>query len=110
MKSLVICLAILLGQANSLQSKPIIHLPAHTSAIDVADGGKLLELINAPAQLSLPANVPKVDAERRPWLIDIKNLGPSATTIVWRSEFKVQITPGQTVHIHSNGNAYSLQR
>src|SRR5258708_6546382 len=107
MKSLLICLAIIFGQANSLQDKPVVRLPPNSRAIDPAYGGKLLELINAPAELSLPANVPKVDAFGHPWLVDIKNLGPSAVTVVWKAEFNVQITPGQTVHIHSNGKAYS---
>ena len=110
MKSLFLCLAILFGQVNSMQDKPVVHLPPNTRAIDPSYGGKLLELINAPAELSMPANVPKVDALGRPWLVDIKNLGPSPVTVVWKSEFNVPITPGQTVHIHSNGKTYSLQR
>jgi hypothetical protein len=110
MESLLICLAIIFGQANSLQDKPVVHLPPNSRAIASAYGGKILELINAPAELSLPANVPKVDAIGRPWLIDIKNLGPSAVTVVGTSEFSIQITPGQTVHIHASGKTYSLQR
>jgi hypothetical protein len=110
MKSLIFCLAILFGQVNSLQDKPVVRLPPNTRAIDPAYGGKLVELINAPAQLNLPANVPKVDAVGQPWLVDIKNLGPAAVSVVWKTEFSVSITPGQTVHIHSNGKTYSLQR
>ncbi|MFC5864156.1 hypothetical protein ACFPT7_17755 [Acidicapsa dinghuensis] len=110
MKSLLICLAILFGQMNSLQDKPVVHLPPNTRTINVADGGKLLELINAPAELSLPGNIPKADAMGQPWEVDVKNLGPSAVTVVGKPEFNVQITPGQTVHIHSNGKVYSLQR
>jgi hypothetical protein len=110
MKSLLICLAMFFGQANSLQDKPIVHLPPNSRVIDPAYGGKLLELINAPAELGLPANVPKVDALGQPWQVDVKNLGPSAVTIVWKTDFSVPITPGQTVHIHSNGKTYSLLR
>jgi hypothetical protein len=110
MKSLLVCLAILFGQVNSLQDKPVVHLPPNSRAIDFAFGGKLLELINAPAQVSLPGNVPKTDAIGRPWVIDIKNLGPSAVTVVWKTDFNVPVTPGQTVHIRANGKTYSLQR
>lgn len=110
MKSLLVCLAIIFGQINSLQDKPVIHLPPNTKMIDPAYGGKLLELINAPAELGLPANVPKVDAVGHPWLVDIKNLGPAAVTVVWKSEFNAPIAPGQTVHIYANGKTYFLRR
>lgn len=115
MNSLLICLAIIFGQVNSLhdnslQTKPVIHLPPHKTTIDRGYGGELLELINAPTELSLPATVPTVDALGKPWLIDIKNLGPSAVTVIWKPDFNIQITPGQTVHIHANGKTYTLQR
>lgn len=110
MKTLLVCLAVLFGQVNSLQDKPVVRLPPNRTTIDPAYGGKLLELINAPAELTLPTTVPKVDAFGRPWLVDIKNMGPSAVTVVSKPEFNVQITPGQTVHIHANGKTYSLQR
>jgi len=110
MKSLLICIAMIFGQVNSLQDKPIVRLPPNIRVIDPAYGGKLVELINAPAEVSLPANPPKVDALGRPWLVDIKNLGPSAVNITWKTEINVPITPGQTAHIRTNGKAYALQR
>ena len=110
MKSLLICLAVIFGQINPLQDKPVVHLPPNGRTLSPAYGGKLLELINSPAELSLPVNVPKVDSTGQPWLVDIKNLGPSAVTVVWKSEFNAPISPGQTVHIYANGKTYSLRR
>lgn len=110
MKSLLLSLAILLGQTNPFQDKPVVHLPPNAKAIDYGFGGKLLKLINAPAELSLPAQIPKVDSFGYPWVVDIKNLGPSAVTVIWKTKFSVPITPGQTVHIHANGRTYSLGR
>jgi len=109
MKAALISLALLLVQMNSLQDKPVAHLPVHASVIDTQFGGKLLELINAPAQLLLPAIPPKVDSQGAPWSVDVKNLGPSAVTITGKAQFSVRISVGQTIHIFSNGTIYTLK-
>jgi len=82
-------------------------LQPHRTVIDTAFGGKLLELINAPASLDLPAVPPKQDSEGNPWAVDVRNLGPSAVTVVGKPQFSIKINVNQTVHIYSNGAAYS---
>jgi hypothetical protein len=109
MKALFTCLALLLGQMKMLQGKPIVHLQPHRVAVEVEFGGKLLELIHPPAIIYLPKVPPKVDAQGNAWSIDIKDLGPSVVTILDGSQFRAQISVGQTVHIYSNGSAYSLK-
>ncbi len=106
MQACLICLALLMGQMD-LQSKPVAHLPPHRNYIGNQFGGKLLELIDAPAVVSLPEAPPRLDSHRVPWEIDIKNLGPQAVSVVSRSGFRLTIHVGQTVHISWNGAFYS---
>ena len=108
MKAFLICLALISGQLNALQEKPVVHMQPHRSAVDIGFGGTLLELINTPGVLSLPIVPPKADSKGDPWSVDIKNLGPGAVTVVGRAQFSVQIKVGQTVHIYSSGTAYLL--
>jgi hypothetical protein len=110
MKTLLICLALFIGQMNTLQDKPVVHLQAHHNSIQVEFGGKLLELVNAPTVITLPATLPKLDSQGAPWSIDIKNLGPGSVTVVGKSRFGVQISVGQTVRINSSGSEYSVKR
>jgi hypothetical protein len=110
MKTFVMCLAILSGQMITLQNKPIVRMQPHRSAIDIAFGGDLLELVNTPAIISLPLVPPKTDSKGNPWVVDVKNLGPAAVTVVGKAQFSTQISVGQTVHIYSNGTAYSVNR
>lgn len=109
MKSLLIALALLVGQVNTMQSKPVVHLPPHQDRIGVSLGGKLLELANSPAAISLPVTPPKANDDGTPWTIDIKNLGPAAVTVTGSNAFKVQIMVNQAVQIFSNGSAYILK-
>lgn len=109
MKSLLICLALLVGQKDTLQDRPVVHLQPHRAAIDISFGGKLLELINAPSVVILPTAPPKLDSEGNPWSIDVKNLGPGAVTVTGKSQFSTKVSVGQTVHIAWNGTAYSLK-
>ena len=48
MKMLIISIAFVIGQMNTLQDKPVVHLRPHSGAIQVDFGGKKLELIHAP--------------------------------------------------------------
>lgn len=109
MKTLLLAIVLLASQMNTLQEKPVVHLRANQTFIDQGFGGKLLELIHAPSVIRLPAVPPKVDSEAKPWIIDIKNMGPEAVTILGKGEFNANINVGQTIHIHSNGTAYSLK-
>lgn len=109
MKSMLIALALLAGQMNAMQSKPIVHLPPHQDRIGVSLGGKLLELVNSPVTIFLPVAPPKANDDGTPWAIDIKNLGPAAVTVTGSNAFKVPIMVNQSVHIFSNGSAYILK-
>ena len=108
MKTSLFCLALLVGQMNTLQDKPVVHLREHQSTIDAEFGGDLLELINAPSVVHLPVRAPKLDSRGKPWTVDVKNFGPGAVTVVGKTQFNVQINVGKTVHIRSDGVVYSL--
>jgi hypothetical protein len=110
MKILGMYLALLIGQANSLQDKPMVHLRPHQDVIELNFGGKLLEVINGPTMINLPLTIPKPDAQGIPWSIDIKNMGPSIVTVIGKTPFNLPIDVGRTVHIYSNGTAYALKQ
>jgi hypothetical protein len=109
MKLLLMIPALLLGQVAILQGRQVVHLPANQAMIDVRDGGKLLELANSPAIVHLPAEPQKLDEDGNPWTLDVKNLGPVPVSVAGKAQFHVMIGVGQTVHISSNGSAYSLK-
>jgi hypothetical protein len=109
MNHLLVSLALVVAQMNTLQEKPIVHLEPHSAAILSIFGGKELELINAPPRISLPKDPPKQDERGDSWLIRVRNFGPNAVTVVDAGHFSVQVNVGQTVQIESNGKRY-LQR
>ena len=109
MRLLLISIALIIGQMNTLQDNPVVHLQPHSDAIQLEFGGKLLELINPPATLHLPKVPPKRDIDGNQWVIRIKDLGPNGVSIVDTSHFRVSINVGQTIQIYSNGAAYSLK-
>jgi hypothetical protein len=74
MNSLLLFVAFLVGQTNTLQQRPVVHLPPNNHVIASELGAHLLELSNAPAEISLPTVPPKLDSQGSPWSIDIKNL------------------------------------
>jgi hypothetical protein len=106
MKVLLVGIALVIGQMNKLQDKQVVHLQPHSGAIRADFGGKLLELLNAPAVIYLPMAPPKLDSQGNPWTVDIRNLGPNGVTVVGTSEFSSRIIVGQTLHIFSNGTTY----
>ncbi len=106
MTALLLGYFLYIGQLNSMESKPIVHLQPNSPFIRAAFGGKTLDLINAPASISLPAVVPTQDLEGKPWAIDVKNLGPAAVTVVGNRGFSVKVTVGATVHIYTNDGMY----
>jgi hypothetical protein len=109
MKTLLVCIAVMIGQMSTLQTKQVAHLPPNRDTIQTESGGKLLELDNAPAIVHLPATPPKLDPQGQPWSIDIENLGPGVTTVLGQGQFTVRIRVAQTVHVVWNGTSYSLK-
>jgi hypothetical protein len=108
-KAIIIGMALYLGQMNTLQEKPVVHLQPHSPAIRADFGGKLLELINAPAVVNLPPIPPKVDSQGSPWEVDLKNLGPGGVTVVGENLFSARVAVGRTLQITSNGRIYSVK-
>ena len=109
MKALLVVLALSAVQSNTLQDKPVIHLQPHQSYIQVEDGGDIVELNNAPPDIFLPKLPPKQDSKAKPWSVDVENLGPGSVTVFGNGMFQVRVDVGKTVHISSNGSAYSLK-
>jgi len=109
MRILLACLAILLGQMITSQAKPVVHLEPNQHTIRADFGGKLLELINAPATVYLPAVPPKRTSPNSSWSVDVKNLGPRVVTVTSQLHFDVHVNVGQTIHISSTGSGYSLR-
>ena len=109
MKSMLIALALFAGQATTMQEKPVVHLKPNTSAIEPAFGGSLLVLSNAPAVVHLPSSPPGAEANGAPWMVDVRNFGPTSVTIVDKQSFSTVVAVNQIVHILSNGRTYSLK-
>ncbi|WP_050061694.1 hypothetical protein [Silvibacterium bohemicum] len=102
-------LALLFGQLVTSQDKPVIHLQPHSGSIDLLDGGKRVDLINAPPTVHLPHPPPKLDLDGNLWAVDVKNLGPKSVTVLGDNQFSVIVNVNQTVHIHSNGSVFTLK-
>jgi len=100
-------LALVTGQMNTLQDKPVVHLHSHQDSIPVEFGGDLLVLANGPAIVHLPYLLPRLDSQRKPWSIYVQNLGPNMVRVVGKSEFSVDVNIGRTVEIKSDGRAYT---
>lgn len=109
MKSLLLCAAIMTGQMITLQDRPVVHLAPNRSSISSEFGGKLLELINAPSMVSLPADPPRLDSSGEPWSLDIRNLGPAMVTVTGSQHFSVSVSAGRTVHVVWNGSMYAIR-
>ena len=109
MKTLILIVALFASQMTTTQDKAVVHLRPNRNTVDAAFGGKLLELINAPPIINLPPTAPKVDSAGNPWVVDIKNLGPTGTIVNGKGQFTAKVDVGQTVHISSNGATYLLR-
>jgi hypothetical protein len=107
MSIILICLALITGQMNTLQDKPVVHLHSHQDSIPAEFGGDLLVLVNGPQVVHLPNSAPRMDSLGRPWSVYIKNLGPGTVTIVGKSQFTVDVGVNRTVEIKSNGEIYT---
>ena len=73
MKSLFVCIAVIIGQMNTLLDKQVVHLQPHSGAIRADFGGKRLELLDAPTIIYLPMAPPRLDSHGNPWSVDIRN-------------------------------------
>src|ERR1700733_3447761 len=104
---LLLCLALFAGQLQTSQNEVVVRLPPHALSIPTADGGKMVELLYAAPSLSLPEQVPGVDAEGKPWFVDVKNLGPGDVAIEGARGFVVHLQPKQVVRIRKAGNTYA---
>ena len=109
MKTLLMPLALLAGQAINLQAKPVVHLKPNTDLIQPAFGGSILELLQAPPVIHLPVAPPKPDANGNRWTVDVKNFGPQPVTVVDKGTFNAPVAVNQTIHIVSNGSVYLLK-
>ena len=49
----LICLAVIVGQMNTLQDRPVVHLQPQSGAIQVDFGGKQFELTHSPTIIYL---------------------------------------------------------
>ncbi len=109
MKAILISLALFAGQAMTLQQKRVVHLRPNSATIEASFGGSLLELSQAPPEVSLPPVPPQQDASGNPWVVDVKNFGPQAIKILGVHNFSTQVMVGQTIHIASNGRVYTVK-
>lgn len=109
MNHVLLCLAFLAGQMNTLQSKPVAHLAPHRAEIEADFGGKVLKLINAPAIVYLPPKPPRTDNEGNPWSVDVMNLGPKPVMVIDNAipTVKVIVNVNQLMHFYWNGNTYT---
>jgi hypothetical protein len=109
MKFIFFALIFIVGQAITMQDRPVVHLKPHANRIEPAFGGALVELSNAPTTVYLPATVPAPDANGNPWSIDVKNFGPAPVTIAGRQNFNTTVSVNQTIHILARGQDYVLR-
>lgn len=110
MAAFLICMGLFAGQMNTLQDKPVVHLRTHQDFIPVEYGGDLVVLANGPKVVHLPNLPPMLDSQRKPWSVNLENLGPGTVTIVGKAQFTVQVDVDRTVQIKWNGTAYSSVR
>ena len=110
MRSVIFGIALLSGQLITSQEKPVVHLASKAVVIPAVFGGKLLELINAPAVIRLPLQPAKTDMSGNPWLVEVKNLGPRPVSIRDDKTFKIEVIEGQTVKIGWDGQRFSEKR
>jgi hypothetical protein len=97
MLSTVLSVLFLLGQLNPV--KDVVRLPPGKTTISQDYGGKLVELINAPSDISLPL----LRAPAAHWSVDIRNLGPHDITIRSGTQFAVLLHPNESATIGAKG-------
>jgi hypothetical protein len=101
MTSLVAFLLLFQGQLNT--SKDVVRLPPNANTISQAYGGKLVELLNAADDVSLP---PKPNLSSGiTWSVDVKNLGPHAVTIRNNHQLTVVLLPNESATFTCRGSS-----
>ena len=100
MTVLIFCLLLFIGQVNT--SKEVVRLGPGKASISQDYGGKLVELINAPAEVSLPS----LRRSSTSWSVDVKNLGPHDVTIRNGDQLTVLLHPSESATFASRGSAY----
>lgn len=109
-RATLISLTLFAAQLPTLQDKPVIHLRPHQDSIPASFGGNVVMIANGPSVVRLPGSPPLLDTHRKPWVIDVRNLGPGAVTVVGNAQFNVKVELNHTVEIQSSGNTYSIVR
>ena len=99
MLSTVLSVLFLLGQLNLV--KDVVRLPPGKATISQDYGGKLIELINAPSDLSLPSLRPPAAH----WSVEIRNLGPHEVTIRSGTQFALLLHPNESATIAAKGSS-----
>jgi hypothetical protein len=104
MTTSIFCLLLFMGQLNT--SKEAVRLPPGKAAISQDYGGKLVELIDAPAEVNLPSLRPSATQPAAKWSVDIKNLGPHDVMIRNGNQLVVLLHPNESAKIASRGSGY----
>lgn len=107
MRLFLVSIALFAGQFHTLQDRPVVHLHPHQDFIPVEFGGDTVVVASGPKIVHLPSLPPTLDSQRKPWSINVRNLGPGSITVVGKSDFTVRIDVDRTIEIKSNGTDYS---
>jgi hypothetical protein len=102
MASSVLYLLLFIGQVNA--SKDVVRLSPSQATIPQDYGGKLVELLNAPAEVFLPSLRKSVELTSQ-WSVDIKNLGPHNVSIRNGNQLIVLLHPNESATIASRGSS-----
>jgi hypothetical protein len=116
MKLFLFCLALFLGQLQTLAGEDVLRLlPPHASSIPTTAGGVMVELLHAPSIVRLPHPPPKTDQLGNAWYVDVKNLGPNDVTIEdapvstqTEPQFVQLLHPKDIARIRAVGSGYVL--
>jgi hypothetical protein len=84
-------------------SQEIVRLQAGATAIPVADGGKLVELLNTAPEITLP-RMPVSNGTGSTWTVALKNLGPHTVTIRNGDQFVLPLRPNDRVSVAWRGS------
>lgn len=100
MNALLFCLLLFIGQLTS--PKDVVRLPPGKDGIPSSYGGKLVELLNAPADVSLPSRPPSTGTM---WSVNIKNLGPHEVTIRNGNQMRILLQPNESAILAWRGSS-----
>jgi hypothetical protein len=81
--------------------KPVVRLHPHQDNIPVEFGSDIVVLANKPAVLHLPSMPSVLDWQRKPWAVEVKNLGRGVVAIVGKAQFSAQVNVDRTLQIQS---------